>query len=320
MLRDVERCEECGFAYDEDAFPMAAERIRAGAADLAAALTDGQPDVRARREPGRWTPLEYACHVRDMLVVQRERLLAARRLDRPVCEPMGRDERVELDGYAEQEPADVARQLHDAAQLFASDLDRLSSPDWERTVTYLYPHRAERSLRWLAIHTVHEVRHHLQDVRRQLSGKPALSPAEREARWRLFVLFAIEAASEENARAVLGQALAALEPELSLSGDPVIRPRSRRVPDSIWIADLKPDLTRLQEIDPDDARTRCSYVTGHFPLYVTWLAPRNSWREAKREWPPEIWHHQPDSDEFLHPAVRAVMVYCVAADSSGWAV
>jgi hypothetical protein len=219
-----------------------------------------------------------------------------------------------------QEPADVAQQLHDAAQLFASDLDRLSSPDWERTVTYLYPHRAERSLRWLAIHTVHEVRHHLQDVRRQLSGKPALSPAEREARWRLFVLFAIEAASEENARAVLGQALAALEPELSLSGDPVIRPRSRRVPDSIWIADLKPDLTRLQEIDPDDARTRCSYVTGHFPLYVTWLAPRNSWREAKREWPPEIWHHQPDSDEFLHPAVRAVMVYCVAADSSGWAV
>jgi hypothetical protein len=256
----------------------------------------------------------FAVHTR------RERLLAARRLDRPVCEPMGRDERVELDGYAVQEPADVAQQLHDAAQLFASDLDRLSSPDWERTVTYLYPHRAERSLRWLAIHTVHEVRHHLQDVRRQLSGKPALSPAEREARWRLFVLFAIEAASEENARAVLGQALAALEPELSLSGDPVIRPRSRRVPDSIWIADLKPDLTRLQEIDPDDARTRCSYVTGHFPLYVTWLAPRNSWREAKREWPPEIWHHQPDSDEFLHPAVRAVMVYCVAADSSGRAV
>ena len=116
-----------------------------------------------------WSPLEYACHVRDMLLVQRERLLTARRLDKPVCEPMGRDERVELDGYAEQDPADVARQLRDAAQLFASDLGRISPADWDRAVIYTYPHRAERSLRWLAIHTVHEVSHHLLDVRRQLT-------------------------------------------------------------------------------------------------------------------------------------------------------
>ena len=171
MLWDVERCEECGFGYDESSFAMAAERIRAGAADLAAALTDGQAYIRVRRQPGRWSPLEYACHVRDMLLVQRERLLAARRLDRPECEPMGRDERVELDGYVEQHPADVARQLCDAAHLFANDLDRLSHTGWDRTVIYTYPCRAERSLRWLAIHTVHEVRHHLLDVRRQLRCK-----------------------------------------------------------------------------------------------------------------------------------------------------
>ena len=170
MLRDVERCDECGFDYDEGAFPMAAERIRAGAADLAAGLTDSQADVRTRRESGRWSPLEYACHVRDMLLVQRERLLAARRLDRPVCEPMGRDERAELDGYAEQDPADVARQLDDAARLFASDLNRLGDTDWDRTVIYTYPYRAERSLRWVAVHTVHEMCHHLLDVRRQILG------------------------------------------------------------------------------------------------------------------------------------------------------
>jgi hypothetical protein len=170
MLQDMERCEECGFEYDESEFSTAAGGIRAGSADLAAALTGRQADAATRRQPGRWSPLEYACHVRDMLLVQRERLLAARRLDRPVCEPMGRDERVELDGYAEQDPADVARQLRDAAQLFASDLDRLNPAGWDRALIYTYPHRAERSLRWLAVHTVHEVTHHLLDVRRQLTG------------------------------------------------------------------------------------------------------------------------------------------------------
>lgn len=166
----MERCEECGFEYDESAFSTAAGRIRAGSADLAAALTGSGADAATRRQPGCWSPLEYACHVRDMLLVQRERLLAALRLDRPVCEPMGRDERVEFDGYAEQDPAGVARQLRDAAQLFGWDLDRLSSASWDRAVIYPYPHRAERSLRWLASHTEHEVTHHLLDVRRQLTG------------------------------------------------------------------------------------------------------------------------------------------------------
>jgi hypothetical protein len=165
----VERCDKCGFEYDENAREAAAEAIREGAASLAAILTGGGAALRARREPGRWSPLEYGCHVRDMLLVQRERLLAARRLDKPVAEPMGRDERPDLDGYSGQDPADVARQLRDAAQMMAHDLARLSGTDWERTLTYTYPSRAERSLSWLAIHTVHEVRHHLLDVREQLT-------------------------------------------------------------------------------------------------------------------------------------------------------
>jgi hypothetical protein len=30
---------------------------------------------------------------------------------------------------------------------------------------YNYPNPAERSLRWVAVHTAHEVRHHLLDIR-----------------------------------------------------------------------------------------------------------------------------------------------------------
>jgi hypothetical protein len=106
--------------------------------------------------------------MRDVLLVQRERVLAARRTDTPSFAPMGRDERVDHDGYAEQSPADVARQARDAAALFANVLARLGD-DWERTVVYNYPAPFERSLRWVAVHTVHEMHHHLLDVRRQLA-------------------------------------------------------------------------------------------------------------------------------------------------------
>jgi hypothetical protein len=80
---------------------------------------------------------------------------------------MGREERVVHDGYAEQEPADVARQLTDAAQSFGNVPARWASGDWDRTVVYRYPETGERSLRWLAVHTVHEAQQ-LLDIRREL--------------------------------------------------------------------------------------------------------------------------------------------------------
>jgi hypothetical protein len=165
----VERCEECGFVYNLFEAPTAASTIVSGVAEFVTLLADRDVDVRSRREPGIWSPLEYGCHLRDVLLVQRERVLAGRRMDRPWCQPMGRDERVDHDGYADQQPADVARQLSDAAQLFSNVLDRLRSADWDRNVTYNYPKPTVRALRWVAVHTLHEVSHHLLDVRRQLA-------------------------------------------------------------------------------------------------------------------------------------------------------
>jgi hypothetical protein len=51
-----------------------------------------------------------------------------------------------------------------------------------------------------------------------------MTPSEREARWALSVRFAIEAASDAQARAILGQALANLDRELPLQGEPGYRP------------------------------------------------------------------------------------------------
>ncbi len=163
-----DRCPECGFTYRLGAAEEAAEGVRERIGQVAAILRERDVDARSRPRPDVWSALEYGCHLRDMLLVQRERVLAARRVDRPECAPMGREERVVHDGYAEQEPADVARQLTDAAQLFGNVLARLEAGDWDRTVVYHYPETSERSLRWLAVHTVHEAQHHLLDIRRQL--------------------------------------------------------------------------------------------------------------------------------------------------------
>jgi DinB superfamily len=170
----MDRCDECGFVYDLTEAGSAGPAIVAGVDELASLLGDGDSDrdadlgLTARPEPDVWSPLEYACHVRDVLLVQRERVLLARRTVVPSFEPMGRDERVEHDGYAGQDPAAVARQLGDAAALFANVLSRLAPGDWERTGIYNWPAPSERSLRWVAMHTLHEVRHHLLDVHRQL--------------------------------------------------------------------------------------------------------------------------------------------------------
>jgi DinB superfamily len=164
-----EYCAECGFTYDLSTATTAGQRIEEQAADAAAILRSREFDLRSRAAPDTWSVLEYGCHLRDVLLVQRERLLAARRAVRPVCAPMGREERVEHDGYADQNPDDVARQLSDAAKLFANALTRLAPVDWDRTVVYNYPDTHERSLRWLAVHTAHDVQHHLRDIRRQAS-------------------------------------------------------------------------------------------------------------------------------------------------------
>jgi hypothetical protein len=161
----VDRCEGCAFVYDLSLAPIAADEIVAIAARISDIVASGGVGaIRARPRPQTWSALEYACHVRDVLLVQRERVLLALRVDEPSVETMGRDERVEADGYNEQQPVDVARQLNDAALMFAGVLRRLDARSWERTLIYNYPVPSARSLEWVAVHTLHELTHHLRDV------------------------------------------------------------------------------------------------------------------------------------------------------------
>src|SRR3954452_770329 len=161
----MDRCEGCGFAYDLELARVAGDQIVALASQIATMVVECDVAVVTKRpDVQTWSMLEYACHVRNVLLVQRERVLWALRVDEPNVETMGRDERVDADGYNEQRPVDVARQLGDAALMFTGILRRLDDESWERTLIYNYPEPRRRSLKWVAVHTLHELAHHLGDV------------------------------------------------------------------------------------------------------------------------------------------------------------
>lgn len=168
---NVTACAECDFAFETVDESEIAERLRALAAEYGATLA-GVPDdvVRRRPAPGVWSPVEYCCHVRDLCFVQRERAILALVEDCPGFARMYRDERVELAHYDRQSPGEVVAQLATAAELCALVFDGLGSEQLSRRLIYNYPLPAEFDLAWMGRHTVHELVHHLGDVRAGLAG------------------------------------------------------------------------------------------------------------------------------------------------------
>jgi DinB superfamily len=164
------QCDECGFVYELGAANDAGGAIFDAAATIAG-IVSSSVDVDRRPDAETWSILEYGCHARDVLLVQRERVLLALRVEEPRLEPMGRDERVESDGYRDQRAVDVARQLGDAALMFRGVLARLDEASWQRTLIYNHPLPGVRTIAWVAVHTLHEMVHHLADIRRIAQSK-----------------------------------------------------------------------------------------------------------------------------------------------------
>jgi S-DNA-T family DNA segregation ATPase FtsK/SpoIIIE len=89
--------------------------------------------LRTRPAEGVWSALEYACHVRDVFLVQRDRLYTALVEDTPTFTPMYRDQRVTLARYNAQDPEEVAEQLATAARLIAQAFAVLDSAQLMRS-------------------------------------------------------------------------------------------------------------------------------------------------------------------------------------------
>lgn len=168
----MDKCFECGFDYSSLAPAEAPAALTSIGDAFRARLLDRRDEsLRRRPKPEVWSGLEYACHVRDVLLIQRDRLYLALVEDAPSFSRMHRDDRAVLARYNLQKPHAVANEIQVAARLVAAAFADLEEAHWRRRLVYNWPDSDERDVLWLAAHTVHEGRHHLGDFDAVISGR-----------------------------------------------------------------------------------------------------------------------------------------------------
>ena len=152
-------CPECGF--DTHGFPAEAVPgvIMANVAAWQAAL---EGEARARPQPDKWSPLEYACHVRDVFRLYDQRLELMLTQEDPRFPDWDQDETAVADRYGEQDPAEVAVALRQAAFAIAGRFETVTGDQWQRTGTR--SDGARFTVETFARYFVHDPVHHLYDV------------------------------------------------------------------------------------------------------------------------------------------------------------
>ena len=157
-------CPECGF--DTRAFPVTAVpgMVMANAAAWQEALAGPEVpgDARTRPEPGKWSPLEYGCHVRDVFRRFDQRLDLMLSQDDPLFPNWDQDETAVAGGYAEQDPTTVARKLRESAQAIADQFAAVTGAQWQRTGRR--SDGASFTVETFARYFIHDPVHHLYDV------------------------------------------------------------------------------------------------------------------------------------------------------------
>ncbi|MBO3089622.1 DinB family protein [Cellulomonas dongxiuzhuiae] len=155
------RCPQCGFAASDVDPRGIGGTVRDLVPRWVAALH--RADARERPEPHVWSPLEYGAHVRDVMRVFDERVRLMVEQDDPLFANWDQDATALAERYDLQDPAVVADELARAADLTADRFDAVAPDAWERT-----GRRSNGSLftvRTLGQYFLHDVVHHLHDVR-----------------------------------------------------------------------------------------------------------------------------------------------------------
>lgn len=154
-------CPECGYDASVVEAGAVADEVRRLTAPWPAVL--GRADVGDRPRPQTWSPLEYACHVRDVCRVFEGRVRLMLDRDDPTFDDWDQD-RAAVDGaYATQEPGPVGAELGSAAEAFAELLASVGAGQWERRG--LRSNGSAFTVLTLGRYGLHDLAHHLGDVR-----------------------------------------------------------------------------------------------------------------------------------------------------------
>ena len=153
-------CPECGFVAA--AFPRedVGAMVRENAAFWPRVLE--RADVARRPSDDSWSPLEYACHVRDVFRIYDMRLERMLTEDDPLYPNWDQDVTAVDNRYNEQDPRRVASELAEAAAAIADRFDTVQGNRWERT-----GRRSDGkhfTVETFARYMIHDPIHHLHDV------------------------------------------------------------------------------------------------------------------------------------------------------------
>jgi len=153
-------CAACGFDPSFDV-TTTGDRLRTAVPRWEAALA--RPDATNRPEPAVWSPTEYAAHVRDVCALFRQRLELMLTEDDARFANWDQDETAVAERYWEQSPDLVAAQLAHEATSTAAAFDGVADDQWERRGTR--SNGSVFTVRTFAAYFLHDVEHHLHDVR-----------------------------------------------------------------------------------------------------------------------------------------------------------
>ena len=158
-----EPCPECGYDARTVGRGDLGPTIRTNAAAWADVLA--RPGAGDRPDPATWSPLEYACHVRDVHRIFERRLASMLKEDVPRFANWDQDETAVEERYAEQAPAAVSSELTEAAAVVAARYDSLALDDedaWARAG--VRSDGSEFTVDTLGRYHLHDVVHHAWDV------------------------------------------------------------------------------------------------------------------------------------------------------------
>ncbi|MCZ2264035.1 MULTISPECIES: DinB family protein [unclassified Isoptericola] len=154
-------CPDCGFAASEIAPSDVGPAVRETLPRWRVALA--RPDVAARPRPEVWSTLEYAAHVRDVFRIFDERLALMLAEDDPAFANWDQDVAALEGDYAHQDVATLVAELDADGAAVAAAFDAVAPGEEERT-----GRRSNGSVftvRTLGQYFLHDVVHHLHDVR-----------------------------------------------------------------------------------------------------------------------------------------------------------
>jgi len=122
-----------------------------------------RPGAEVRPDDSTWSPLEYACHVRDVFSLFDQRLRLMLGEDGARFANWDQDQAAIDGGYATADPATVAAELEAEGRRVAASFAGVTEGQWPRTGTR--SNGSEFTVLTFSRYFMHDVVHHLHDVK-----------------------------------------------------------------------------------------------------------------------------------------------------------